>query len=120
MKRFVFVILMLCSLCCVNANEEKQKHEVYCEVVYFINAFSKKTVNIYYDGEKYDVEKEGSSVKLKSVTQAMRLLSEKGWKLRTSFGVTGDNGLLPAEYHYVMFKEVLSDEEILEGLRERH
>ena len=42
MKRFVFVILMLCSLCCVNANEEKQKHEVYCEVVYFINAFSKK------------------------------------------------------------------------------
>ena len=118
MKKIILILLISCSLCYAKADNEKEKYEVYCEVVYFKNAFSKETVNIYYDGEKYDINDKDGNNKLKSATQVMRLLSKKGWVLRTSFAVNGNN-MLPVEHHYVMVKVVSSDNEILEGLKER-
>lgn len=120
MKKLLLILLLITfSFSVVNAENDKDKREVYCEVVYFVNALSKKSLTIEINGDKVEIIKEGVVVKIKSVSHALNLLAERGWKLRTTFGVTGNNGLLPAEYHYIMAKEIVDSNQIKEGLKEK-
>lgn len=119
MKR-ICIVFMLCflSIGLYAQEEQKKKYEAYCEVVGYEDISRFREVNIVIDGKKYDVVKDGEQIKSKSATQVMRFLSEKGWKLK-SYALNGSSGLLPVRHYYIMVKEVTSEEEITQGLKEK-
>lgn len=90
-----------------NYNEDGGKYEVYCEVRVY-----KSLVYIVIDNKNYSiVDKEGKQIKVSDVTEALNLLSKRGWRLVTAWGVD-----INSYEHYTMKKEIIDDKEKELGL----
>lgn len=112
----VFALFSIHSFAQTFKNDGKQ-YEVYCDVKFFVNAFSKTSIDIIINDNSYLIKDEdGKEIKTKEVTKILNLLSKRGWKLVESFGTTGGGNLLPYERHYTMMKLVYNDTEIEEGI----
>ena len=100
-----------------NFSEDGGKYEVYCDVKDFTNVYGGESFTITISESKYVIiDNQGKEVKTKEVTQILNLLAKRGWKLVSSFGMNGTNGVLPTEKHYTMVKEITNDKEIETGL----
>lgn len=119
MKQVLFALFALlpCSLFAQNFQNDGGKYEVYCDIEYYMAL--KNHVHITINKNKYDiVSKDGEIIKTKEVTEALNLLSKRGWKLVTSSqSQTGTAGV--QILHYTMKKEVTDDSEIEVGIEKQ-
>ena len=119
MKKLLVILFQFMPLVSMaqNFSEDGSKYEVYCDVKDFTNAYGGESFTITINESKYVIiDNQGKEVKTKEVTQILNLLAKRGWKLVSSFGMNGTNGVLPTEKHYTMVKEVTNDKEIETGL----
>lgn len=115
MKKLLCILFMMMPLVSMaqNFNEDGGKYEVYCEVTE--NLFS-HSVEIKIDGKiRHIVNKEEKRIKIKDSTEALNLLSKRGWRLVSSHS----SGINSIDKYYVMKKEVSDDKEIEVGLEKR-
>ena len=109
MKQLLVVLFMFMPLVSMaqNFNGDGSKYEAYCEVRIY-----KSLVYIVIDNKHYNiVDKEGKQVKVSEATEALNLLSKRGWKLVTAWGVD-----LNSYERYTMKKEITDDKEKEIGL----
>ena len=120
MKQVLLVLFALlpCYSLAQNFQNDGEKYEVYCDVEYFIAAV-KNHVHITINKTKYDIiSNNGEIIKIKEVTEALNLLSKRGWKLITSSqSQTGSGGAIIL--HYTMKKDVVDDSEIEVGIEKQ-
>lgn len=129
MRKFLLIAVLSMFFTIIQAQE---KYPVYCDV-YLIGErdFGKNAVLNFDFGLDRNVnllDENGKTIKFPSVIAAINYLAKKGWKLFTvgmgtnsaasvlSETITGMKTIL-LPMHYVMVKEVSSDDEILIGLR---
>ena len=120
MKKLLCILFMMMPLVSMaqNYKEDGGKYEVYCDVKQFVNAFGSSSITITIGNTKYVVvDSQGKDVKIKEPTDAINLLAKRGWKLVSSFGMAGGNGLLPTEKHYTLKKEIIDDKDFELGLQ---
>ena len=118
MKKCLFLVLMLVSVCAMG----QEKHKMFCELLGHGKIFSTK-VNVTVDfGQEtsiwrkymdhYLVDENGDKIKFNSMVDAMNYMGRLGWKFEQAYVVTTD---MQNVYHWLLSKEVSSDEEIMEG-----
>lgn len=108
----LFVFMPLVSMA-QNFNEDGGKYEVYCEVTENLNTHS---VTIRTNGKIcHIINKETERVKISDSTEALNLLSKRGWCLISSHS----SGINIITKYYIMKKEVTDDKEIELGLEIR-
>ncbi len=98
-----------------NFQEDGGKYEVYCDVRDYEISVKSSQITIRINNTKYNiVDKDGNIVKCNEITEALNLLSKRGWRLVSSFGYDCGGDTFK---HYTMKKEVVSDEDINTGLK---
>lgn len=112
MKKLLCILFMMMPLVSMaqNYKEDGGKYEVYCEVRENLHSHS---VEIKINGKyRHIVDKEDKRVKMIDSTEAINLLSKRGWRLITSHS----SGINIIDKYYIMKKEVSNDDEIETGL----
>lgn len=112
MKKLLVILFMFMPLVSMaqNFNEDGGKYEVYCEVTENLNTHS---VTIRINSKIcHIVNKETERVKISDATEAISLLSKRGWCLVSSHSY----GVSVITKYYIMKKEVSDDKEIELGL----
>ena len=115
MKKLLIILFVLMPLVSMaqNFNGDGSKYEVYCEVTENLNTHS---VTIMINGKvRHIVNKEEKRVKIADSTEALNLLSKRGWCLISSHS----SGINIITKYYIMKKEVKDDKEIELGLEKR-
>ncbi len=118
MKKCMFLLLMLISVSVMG----QEKHKVYCELLGQGKIFSTK-VNVSIDFgqatsiwrqelDHYLVDENGEKIKFNSMVDAMNYMGRLGWEFEQAYVVTTNQQNV---YHWLLSKEVSSDEEIMEG-----
>lgn len=115
----LFTLLMLASCTLLNAQEP---YKVFCELLGANKFMSNKVVVTIDFGQKtkfwtgnakqYLVDENGEKLEFNSMVDAMNYMGKRNWKFEQAYVVTysGQN-----VYHWLLSKEVTSDEQIQEG-----
>ena len=118
MKKCLFLMLMLVSVCAMG----QEKHRVFCELLGHGKIFSTKVkVTVDFGQETniwrqymdhYLVDENGDKIQFNSMVDAMNYMGGLGWEFEQAYVITieGQN-----VYHWLLSKEVSADEEIMEG-----
>lgn len=122
MKRFLIAFVLLLAM--VGAFAQSQdENRVYCELVGSPGLFSSKvkvTIDFgqetsYWKGSKDQqlVDADGNDIKFNSMVDAMNFMGKNGWKFVQAYTIgDGENGYV---YHWLLYKDVKDDSEVLEG-----
>lgn len=129
MKRISLIWLLFFFVSTIQAQD---KYPVYCDVYLFGERSLSKNATINFDfGFDRNVnllDENGKKMKFPSIFTAVNYLAKKGWKLFSAVSSTNADMLVltetftdlknvPQVMHYIMTKDVASDDEILEGLK---
>lgn len=112
MKKLIAILFMVIPLISMaqNFKGDGGKYEVYCEVTEDLHS---RSVTIMINGKvRHIVNKEEKRVKIADSTEALNLLSKRGWCLISSHS----SGINIITKYYIMKKEVSDDKEIEVGL----
>ena len=121
MKKVLFALMLLIS-CASFA----QKHTTFCEIVGTGKLLSNKVkVQIdfgqatpYFKSyQTFLVDENGKKIEFNSMVDAMNQLAKLGWKFEQAYVITVDQGVSKQNvYHWLLSKEIESDEEVREGI----
>ena len=123
MKRFFLVIVLAILTMAAIAQEP---YKAYCEIVGTGNITGTK-VKIEVDfGQKakwatpnarFLVDENGKKMNFNSMMDAVNYLAKFGWELVLAYPITETGISKDNVYHYILCKEVTSDEQIKEGIQ---
>lgn len=126
MRRISLIWLLFLFVSTIQAQD---KYPVYCDVYLFGERSLSKNATIGFDfGFDRNVDlldENGKKMKFPSVFSAVNYLAKKGWKLFSAVSSTNTAQIIlldktlnniPMVMHYIMTKDVASDDEILDGL----
>lgn len=118
MKRILFLLLAFISLNVM----AQEPYKVFCELVGNAKFMSTKIVVTVDFGQKvqfwsgsakqYLVNDEGEKLEFNSMVDAMNYMGKRNWKFEQAYVVTASN---QSVYHWLLSKEVTSDDQIKEG-----
>lgn len=97
---------------------ENGKYLAYCEIVGTGKFLSTKvTIEVDFGQSKWDnaflYGADGKKIKFNSMMDALDYMGKRNWKLVQAYALGQSPNFV---YHYIMAKEVSSDNEITEGL----
>ena len=124
----VFILVVGILLCATTFAQTKQEpYKVYCEIIGQTHSLSSK-VDVELDfGQSYSFwssdrrlfDENGKKIVFNSMLDAANYMARRGWELEVAFPVvsisSGDSE--SPEYHWIMSKMVVNDEQITEGLK---
>ena len=124
----VFILVVGILLCTTTFAQTKQEpYKVYCEIIGQTHTLSSR-VDVELDfGQSYSFwssdrrlfDENGKKIVFNSMLDAANYMARRGWELEVAFPVvsisSGDSG--SPEYHWIMSKMVVNDEQITEGLK---
>lgn len=118
MKRVLFLIMAFVSLNVM----AQEPYKVFCELVGSAKFMSTKIIVTVDFGQKtkfwtgsakqYLVDDEGEKLEFNSMVDAMNYMGKRNWEFEQAYVVTTSNQNV---YHWLLSKEVTSDEQIKEG-----
>lgn len=124
MKKVLLLFMFLSAMMYTQAQELKT---VYCEMI-GSGSPSGRSIKISFDfGEqKYYykastdnqiVDNNGKVIEFSSMINALNYMADRGWRLHTAFSaaVKGQGGA--ETYRYILFKEIVDNESIMNGIR---
>lgn len=124
MRKILFLFASLLIFFSVNAQE---KHETYCEIVGTGNFVGTKVKieidfgqkNNFWRGynEKFLVDEQGDKISFNSMVDAMNFMAKLGWKFKQAYVVTEPGTPKQNVYHFLLSKNIISEEEITEGFK---
>lgn len=119
MKKIMFLLLMFIS---VNAMAQ-EPYKVFCELLGSGKMMSTKlTITIDFgqktsfwtgNAKQYLVDEDGERLEFNSVVDGINYMGKRGWDFEQAYTVTLSNQNV---YHWLLSKEVTSDEQLKEGL----
>ena len=115
MKKILFAFLL--SLLCVTASAQNYKNDgkpytVYCQLISYETFSGKTKVKILWNNMKEETalcDEKGEKIDLQNLIDAMNYMSKRGWEFVQCERYND-------EYHYILKKQVTSDQEAKEGL----
>ena len=115
MKKILFAFLL--SLLCVTASAQNYKNDgkpyaVYCQLLGYETFSGKTKVKILWNNMKEETtlcDEKGEKIDLQNLIDAMNYMSKRGWEFVQCERYND-------EYHYILKKQVTSDQEAKEGL----
>jgi hypothetical protein len=125
MKRVILSAIAILFALCVNAQER-----VFCEIVEVKS--SKKSVKVTIDfgqkrakNEKHQslVDEKGNNIKFNSKIDALNYMHSLGWEFLQAYTeVGGSDGDTHSQIHWLLYKDVQSEENPFEGIttKEKH
>lgn len=123
MKRCL--LILACLLCCFVA-EAQEKYKAYCSVIgeQVVGSNSVSGIRIDYGQEdqrrNYLVDESGRRIDFPTMIAAMNYMSKRGWTLEQTYVVRKESTIDDKHDRnvivWVLCKDVVSDDEILEGL----
>lgn len=121
MRKLLFVLLLIIPLLSF-AQEKKRK--VFCELVgtgKFMSSkvtvkvdFGQSTSFWYGSSNQGLVDEKGKNIEFNSMVDAMNYMGALGWEFEQAYVVTVSNQNV---YHWLLSKEILSDENIKDGFK---
>ena len=122
MKKLVLIIVLFALTSLTAATIAQEKHKTFCQIVGTGKVFSPK-VKIEIDFgykrsywnqyKKFMVDKTGKKIEFYSMVDAMNYLANWGWKFEQAYtAVMGGRTV----YHWLLSKDIVSDDEIREGI----
>lgn len=123
MKRCL--LILACLLCCFAADAQ-EKYKAYCSVIgeQVVGSNSVSGIRIDYGQEdqrrNYLVDESGRRIDFPTMIAAMNYMSKRGWALEQTYVVRKESTIDDKHDRnvivWILCKEVVSDDEILEGL----
>ncbi len=121
MKKILLLMMLVLSSMAVNAQNAKgngEKYDVYCEIVGSTKFLSTKvTIEVDFGQSQWANANlygaDGKKIKFNSMMDALDYMGKRGWKLCQTYAIGSGSSFV---YHYIMTKQVVSDEEITENL----
>ena len=121
MRKLLLLTMLLFSVCAF-----AQRHKTFCQIVGTGNFLGTK-VKIQIDFGQYTpyfskyktfmVDDSGEKIQFNSMIDAMNYLAKFRWQFEQAYVITVNNGLgMQNVYHWLLSKEVETDDEIREGI----
>lgn len=117
-------LILLIALCLCSANLMAQ-NRVYCEIVERFS-FAKKNIKVTVDfGQKREkgkasqtlVDDKGEMIIFNSKIDALNHMDSLGWNFLQAYTVVrGSDGSTSSEIHWLLYKDVLGEEDPYQGL----
>ena len=125
MKKILLLVISFLITSTINAQEPTNR--VYAELlgtqsnVLGLNKNCKVTIDLgqfQSTFKDYKLQDEnGKDIKFNSMVDAMNYMGKRGWKFVQAYFVTIGKQHV---YHWLLYKDVKSDDEIFEGLKIKH
>lgn len=121
MRKLLLFVMLLFSVCAF-----AQRHKTFCQIVGTGNFLGTK-VKVQIDFGQYTpyfskyktfmVDDSGEKIEFNSMIDAMNYLAKFRWKFEQAYVITVNNGIgMQNVYHWLLSKDVESDDEIREGI----
>lgn len=128
MKHLICILFAAMISVSAFAQDNLKTKEVYCEIVGTGNLTGTKVkIEIDFGQEnkfwtqykdKFLVDENGKPVKFNSMVHAMNHMSKLGWRFKQAIVASEASGMGKQNvYHFILGKEVSSEDEINEGLK---
>lgn len=127
MKKILLVLFAIMFAMNVSSQEGSKTKEVYCEIVGTGNLTGTKVkIEIDFGQEnkfwtqykdKFLVDENGKPIKFNSMIHAMNHMSDLGWRFKQAIVVTVGGMGKQNVYHFILGKEVSTDDQLSQGLK---
>lgn len=123
MKKILIICFLACSL---SMFAQEKPHKCFCEIVGTGNITGTK-VKVEIDfgqaksfwgqhKDRFLVDEKGNKIKFNSMVDAMNYMAKFGWVFEQAYVIT-EKGISDQNvYHFLLSKDITSDEEIMEGI----
>lgn len=119
----IFLVIVLAVLTVTAMGQEKRK--TFCQIVgtgKFLSAKVRVQIDFgqkrsYWNQHKnFMVDENGKRIEFYSMVDAMNYLAKFGWKFEQAYVITVDGAIRQNVYHWLLSKDIVSDDEIREGI----